>query len=174
MFLTQTYNYCVTGQNQLLFWSQKIAQISTALMHCSAGFSLPCLYPPSLLQYMLAPCPLPFFSTKYNGLSLPWSDSLAAHFLFIYRGHLALKPACHGACRDRAVAASQLLCHQLWPSSSTFSCQPFLPASSAKGEKTLSSTRPICCVPYRYILKECVKTANYAYKQEDFLLGSSP
>lgn len=33
--------------------------------------------------------------------------------------------------------------------------------------------RPICRVPYRYILKECVETADYAYKQKDFLLGSS-
>lgn len=117
-------------------------------LHCSDALLCWGFFAMSLATILTAVCtgPLPLlvFKTKYSSPSLLCSSSLAAPLPFIYRGHLALKPACPAACRDRAVAASLL-----WLSSSTIPCQPFLPvlsAESGKGEKMLSM-RPICHVP---------------------------
>lgn len=59
-------------------------------------------------------CHLSFQPNTVAPLSLPCSSILAARYLFICRGHLALTSVCHAACQDRAGADSQLLCHRWW------------------------------------------------------------
>lgn len=127
---------------------------------------------------------LSFQQNTMASTSLPCSSNPAAYYLFVYRDHLPLKSVCHAACRDRAVADSQLLCHQLWLPScklpgwaavhslASHSCLHYLLRVVSERKCSAGHMRPICHIPCRYILNKCVKTINYAYKQKDFPLGS--
>lgn len=110
--------------------------------------------PPTLCTAAPACHLVTYLSLQENTMtsaSLPCSSNLAAHYLLIYRSQQALKSVCHAARRDRAVADSQLLCHQpwlsqspaAWLSSNVFPCCPFLTTltvQSGKWGKVLSRT----------------------------------